>query len=50
MNKPVAPWSGTKGLHKQEKAISLPSKMSKGEVKGVRKISTRLEETKRKKK
>lgn len=48
MNKPVSPWKGTMGLHKEEKAVSLPSKMTKGEKKGVRKVAVRLAEAKKK--
>jgi hypothetical protein len=49
MNKPVSPWTGTKGLHKEEKSKVLPAKMSKSEKKGVRKLSVRLAESKNKK-
>ena len=48
MNKPVKAWEGTKGLHKEEKAHKLPKKMTKSEKKGIRKLSVRLSETKKK--
>jgi len=41
MNKPVSPWQGTKGLHKEEKAVT--SKMSEKSLKkGARKVSLRM--------
>lgn len=47
MNKPVSPWKGTMGLHKDQHAKVLPSKMTKSEKKGVRKVAVRMEERKR---
>ena len=44
MNKPVSPWKGTAGLHKEEKAKTLPKKISKSEKKGIRKIAVRMKE------
>jgi len=41
MNKPVSPWSGTKGLHKEEKAVK-PKMSEKSMIKGARKVAVRL--------
>jgi|KBSMisStaDraftv2_1062788.scaffolds.fasta_scaffold180995_3 hypothetical protein len=43
MNKPVAPWSGTKGLHKEEKAVK-PKMSEKSLKKGSRKVAVRMVE------
>jgi len=49
MNKPVTPWTGTKGYHKEEHAKILPAKMTKSEKKGIRKNMAEDEERKRSK-
>lgn len=41
MNKPVAPWTGTKGLHKEEKGVT-PKMSEKSLKKGARKVATRM--------
>jgi len=52
MNKPVAPLTGTKGLHKEEKAKEIAkshSKISEKSLKkGARKVAVRITEAKKK--